>query len=86
MGGAAGAGDDDLEALRACALGEIDQPVHCAVRRNDARVIGNFQRLQRVGGVFMVSQSDWLPMMMATGGLSVIVAAIPSQAMMSGMI
>src|SRR4051812_18924456 len=27
---------------------------------------------------FMVSQSDWLPMIMATGGLSVIVTIVPS--------
>ena len=51
MRGAAGAGDDDLVAGAAGALGEGDQPVGRAVGRDDAVVMGDAERIERVGGV-----------------------------------
>ena len=51
MGGTAGAGDDDLEAGRLGALGEVIQPVGRAVGRDDPRVVRDAQRFQRFGGV-----------------------------------
>lgn len=49
--GAAGPGDDDLEALGLGALGEFDQPVGRPVGGNDTVVVGNFERIERFGGV-----------------------------------
>ena len=51
MGGAAGAGDDHLEALGPGALGEGDHALRRAMGRDDARVIGDAERVERLGGV-----------------------------------
>ena len=66
MGGAAGAGDDDLEAGGLGALGEFVEPVGRAVRRDDAPVVADAERSSVSAAWRMVAQSDWLPMMMAT--------------------
>ena len=63
----AGAGDDDLEAAPARALGEGDEPVGRAVGGDDLRFVGDAERVERLGRVLIVAQSDWLPMTMATG-------------------
>src|ERR1700675_4895021 len=51
MRGAAGAGDDDLEAGRVRALGKGIEPLGRAVRRDDARLVGHAQSIERVGGM-----------------------------------
>ena len=67
MRGPAGAGDDHLEPRRPRPLGEGDQAVGRAMRRDDARLVFDSEFIERVGGVPHVAQSDWLPMMIATG-------------------
>ena len=60
-------GDDDLEPGLARALGEGRQPVGGAMGGDDAR-IEPMPSASRVCAAWrMVDQSDWLPMMMATG-------------------
>ena len=66
---AAGAGDDDLEAGRLGALGEGEQPVRGAVGRDDAFFAVDPECGQRSAAWRMVSQSDWLPIMMAMGAV-----------------
>src|ERR1700722_3500282 len=51
MGGTAGAGDDHLEAGRLGALGKGIEPLGCAVRRDDARLVRHAQGIERVGGM-----------------------------------
>ncbi len=48
---AAGAGDDDLEALRFRPLGEGIEPLGCAVGGDDARFIAHIERIERLGGM-----------------------------------
>ena len=67
MRSAAGAGDDHLVAGGLGALGEGKQPVRRAMRRDDAFVVGDAERRSVLAAWRMVSQSDWLPIMMATG-------------------
>ena len=52
MRGAAGAGDDDLEALRLGRLGEGEVPLGRAVSGDDFRLVADAQRIERIGGVF----------------------------------
>ena len=67
MGGTAGAGYNDPETGRFRAPGEGIQPVGGAVRRDDLLSQG-IPRAASVSAAWrMVSQSDWLPMIMATG-------------------
>ena len=49
--GAAGAGDDHLEARGLGALGEGVEPVGRAVGRDDAGLVGDAERVERLGGV-----------------------------------
>ena len=51
MGRAAGARDDDLEAFRLGALGEVVHAVGCAVGGDDAGVITDVQIVENLGGV-----------------------------------
>jgi hypothetical protein len=53
-------------------LRETVQPVGRAMRRNDACLISTPEASSVSAAFFIVSQSDWLPMMMATGGVSVV--------------
>ena len=48
---AARAGDDHLEAPVARALGERIKPLRRAMRGYDARLIGDLERLERLGGM-----------------------------------
>jgi hypothetical protein len=63
MGGPAGARDDDLEAFRLGALGESEQPLRGAMMRF-SQSTPSWPSVS--AACRMVSQSDWLPMMMAT--------------------
>ena len=64
---AAGAGDDHLEARRLRPLGESIEPLGRAMRGNDARRHKPMPSASSVSAAcFMVCQSDWLPMIMAT--------------------
>ena len=63
---AARAGDDHLEALVGRALGEGDQPVGRAVRRDDPRLVGDAELVEHSAARCIVAQSDWLPMTIAT--------------------
>jgi hypothetical protein len=51
MSGAAGAGDDQLEALRLRAAGEIIKTVGRSVGGDDSSFIGNGEPVQRLGGM-----------------------------------
>ena len=51
VGGAAGAGDDDPEPCRLGALGEGDEAVGRAVGGDDAGVVGDAERVERLGRV-----------------------------------
>jgi hypothetical protein len=51
VGGAAGAGDDDLKTLRLGALGEGVEPVRGAVRRDDAGLVRDREGVQGFGRV-----------------------------------
>ena len=51
MRGAAGAGDHDLEALGARALGEFVQPLRCAMSRYDQSLMPDLESIQRLGHV-----------------------------------
>src|ERR1700693_2848515 len=51
MRGAAGAGDDHLEARRFRALGESVKPLGGAMRRDDSRLVRHAQSIERVGGM-----------------------------------
>ena len=48
---AAGAGDNHLEACGLRALGEGVEPLRRAMGGNDARLIGNTERVERLGGM-----------------------------------
>ena len=64
---AAGAGDDDLEAALRGACGVVVEPLGRAVRRDDARLMRDRRARSSVSAACcIVSQSDWLPMMMPT--------------------
>ena len=49
--GAAGAGDDDLEAFGLGALGELHHALGRAVGRDDAGFVGDFEGIEGFGGV-----------------------------------
>jgi hypothetical protein len=61
------AGDDDLEAGRLGALGEGNQPVRWAETMRFSQSIPSTVSVSAAWR--MVSQSDWLPMMMAIGAV-----------------
>ena len=46
---AARARDDDLETFALGALGERIKPIWCAVGRNDAGLVGDAERIERLG-------------------------------------
>jgi hypothetical protein len=46
VGSAAGAGDDDLKAFGTGILGKGNQPVGCAVSRNDSRLTADAKLVQ----------------------------------------
>ena len=48
---AARAGDHDPEALGLGALGEGEEPVRRSVGRDDARIVGDLERVERLRGV-----------------------------------
>ena len=50
--GAPRPGNDDLEPSLCRTLGKLHQPVGCAMRRDDARIICHAQLFQRIGGAF----------------------------------
>ena len=51
MRGAAGAGDDDLEAASRARFGESIEPVRRAMGGHDQRLVADAERIQRLGGV-----------------------------------
>ena len=79
MRGAAGAGDDYLETGGFRALGEGVEAVGGPMCGNDARVVADSGTSSVSAACFMVCQSDWLPMMIATdfasGGATTILCA-----------
>ena len=73
---AAGAGDDDLEAGAPWRPWRSDRagPACGGPRRSGPH--GRCRARQRLGGVRIVAQSDWLPMTMATGGVGSIMTRL----------
>jgi hypothetical protein len=65
-----GAGDDHLVAGALRAAGEGIQPLGRAVGRDDPRLMADLELVEGLGGMRITCQSDWLPMMTATGGAS----------------
>ena len=79
MRGAAGAGDDHLEPARAGAARIVVKPLGRAMRRDDARLMGDAELVEGLAACCIVSQSDWLPMMMPTARPASLIGLLPER-------
>ena len=70
MSGAAGAGDDHLQPALSALVGVVVEPLGRAVRGDHLGLVGTPSASSTAAASFSVGQSDRLPMMMPTTGLS----------------